>query len=142
MTVLNDPPSSSRDRPGVLTLLAAVLFGALLGISVDRLLLLPRRPEFGPPAIPGAELSPVVREMFVRRLTSALDLTEEQHVAVAALVEREYPRVRAAGDSARLVFERATLEPRSALLKILTPEQRVRFARMTGLNLDSLQRIR
>jgi hypothetical protein len=109
------------------------LIGFFVGITVDRLVLVPRTPNFGPPQIPGTEINPAMREVFVRKLGAELDLSESQRQAVSALIEQQYPRVKAAGDSARAVFERATVEPRTEMMKILTPAQRKRMHELTGM---------
>jgi hypothetical protein len=119
----------------VLILLAPPVIGLLLGITFDRLVLLPRseRTFIPPNQIPGTELDPAMRAVFVRRLGKELGLSDSQRTAVEALIEKHYPRVRAAGDSARAVFERATVEPRSEMMQLLTPAQQRRMTELTGM---------
>lgn len=110
---------------GFVVILAA---GVLIGMAVERqraarsAFLRPPVPVF-----PGTEPTPAERKRFIGAMASELQLTDAQRVQVEAMIERNLPRVRAIGDSVRLMVESAMREPRTELMKILTPDQQRRF---------------
>jgi Spy/CpxP family protein refolding chaperone len=130
---MSDRPMVMRPPAWVPIVILSVtaLAGALVGVAVDRTLLMPRMTiGTGFPEPPGLRGSPVMRKAFIARIAQQLDLTPEQRVEVEALIERELPQVRITVDSVRQLFERRMAEPRAQMAKILTPEQFKKFESM------------
>ncbi len=132
---MSETAAATVKRPAwlaVTALLVTGLAGMALGVALDRRVLLGGQSFAAqiPLPPPGVDPSPAVRHLFVLRLARELDLTDAQRQQVEALIEKESPRVRAAADTVRAMFERAMKEPRAELMAILTPEQQRKFLAM------------
>jgi Spy/CpxP family protein refolding chaperone len=106
-----------------------LLTGILLGVAMDRLLFNPAPPPYVPPWTMGRWMSPRSGERALARISSRLDLNNDQKAKVREIVRRYKPRLRQAfiegGD-----FAAIRREMHGEIAKVLTPEQLQKFDEM------------
>ena len=119
------------------------LIGAVTGVFVDRLWLLPDRGPVGPPfgMSPAPGSGPGVgrggpdlqnTERVVSDLDQRLTLTGEQEAAIRDVLERWRPRVQELQNATRQQFIDVQRQLREEIAATLTPEQRERFQQIGG----------
>jgi hypothetical protein len=105
-----------------LTIVITFVCGFAVGVFSDHLWLLHmRRPLFH-----GRALAPRI----VAHLDRVLDLTPDQRREVARILERHHVRIEAINSGVRPQVRREIELANSEIEKILTPEQRVKFAKL------------
>jgi Spy/CpxP family protein refolding chaperone len=109
-----------------LLLLLALLGGIVVGVAVDRTLLL--RGPFGGPGwrMAGGRHSPAFRERMAREL----DLSPEQRVRVDSVIDRSHRDLCAVQDEIRPRLDSVLARTRRELDAVLTPEQRVKAEKL------------
>ena len=120
--------NSEKRWIGILSALL-LLLGIFVGIAMDRFLFRPPSPPASAPLAgapeTGRRLGAAPR-MFLQRLVSELDLTDEQRERVEQVFRRNLPRLRAArGDRER--FRAVRRQMREELDGVLTPQQRAKL---------------
>lgn len=106
----------------VMTVVIAFVCGFAVGVFSDHLWLLHTRH----PLFHGRALAPRI----VAHLDRVLDLTPEQRREVAQILERHHVRIEAINSGVRPQIRREIELANSEIEKILTPEQRAKFAKM------------
>jgi chromatin segregation and condensation protein Rec8/ScpA/Scc1 (kleisin family) len=121
----------TRVRPrllAVLALLLAAVGGFALGIAFDRATWESRRLGFlarGTAFRPPPNRHP--RSELLDRLDAKLNLTGDQRLRVDSVLARRESEMRALRDQVRPRFDSIAGRTRADLVRILTPEQRVRL---------------
>jgi hypothetical protein len=121
----------TRVRPrllAVLALLLAAVGGFALGIAFDRATWESRRLGFlarGTAFRPPPNRHP--RRELLDRLDAKLNLTGDQRLRVDSVLARRESEMRALRDQVRPRFDSIAGRTRADLVRILTPEQRVRL---------------
>lgn len=145
------PTQRKRTRAWAAVLLAcAILFGAVSGIALDRLVLLPRAGYAGEPAaidtataadssraaarrtdgVRGGQGPGGVRpsgERYLRHLETELGLSPEQRGQVAEILQNQQARVMEITRETRPQIRAVAEDTRNAIREVLTPEQWERF---------------
>jgi Spy/CpxP family protein refolding chaperone len=118
---------SSRRPPGplmaVLVLLLVAFAGGLVGIALDRLVLLPhmfRGPGFGHEHGPGGP----ERAEFRARIAKQLGLSPEQQVRIDSIMDRRGYELRALRGQIQPTLDSIITRTRRQVDSVLTPEQR------------------
>jgi len=125
------PVSPPRRRRGPLTaalvLALATLVGALAGIAVDRLVLLPRM--FHRPGLEqGMRHQPPRDREFRNRFAREVGLTPEQKTRIDSIMDRQGRELRAVRGQVQPQLDSIIQRTRRDLDAVLTPEQRVKAA--------------
>ena len=121
----------TRVRPrllAVLALLLAAVGGFAIGIAFDRATWESRRVGFlarGTAFPPPPNRQP--RSELLDRLDAKLNLTGDQRIRVDSVLARRESDMRALRDQVRPRFDSIAGRTRADLVRILTPEQRVRL---------------
>jgi len=120
---LTPRPAETRTR-AVGVIAVAFICGILIGVAADHAYLLHAR-RLMPSHFPGR-----VPRMFVDHITRTLDLTPEQRKTVEQILERRRARVASIWTNVRPQITREIEETNAEIEKILTPEQREKFAKV------------
>jgi Spy/CpxP family protein refolding chaperone len=106
-----------------------LLTGILLGVAMDRLLFNPAPPPYVPPWAMGRWMTPRGGERALTRISSRLDLNDDQKAKMREIFRRYRPRLRQTfiegGD-----FAAVRRKMRGEIAKVLTPEQLQKFDEM------------
>jgi hypothetical protein len=113
--------SVSSRTTAVVVVIVAFLAGALAGIVGDRVYIF----RHGPPR-PGKN----VASRIVAHLDKELQLTPTQHAAVATIVEQHRQRMDAIVDGVRPQMEKEIDNANGEIERVLTPEQKTKFAQL------------
>jgi hypothetical protein len=128
MTAPSAPSRFGTPWTAGLVLILAALSGGIVGVAVDRLLLLPhmfhgwhgeRHPRQGPP---GGDVR--------RRIGKELGLTPGQQSRVDSIMDREMRGVRAVRATVQPRLDSILAQTRRSLDSVLTPEQRKKAEEM------------
>jgi Spy/CpxP family protein refolding chaperone len=125
-------PGTGRKTPGgpllaLLVVVIAVLAGAVAGVAVDRLFLLPHphRDAWhgggGPHGGPGGP--PRDRE-FRNRFARELGLSDQQRIRIDSIMDRQGREMRTVRQRVQPQVDSIVTRTRAALDSVLTPEQR------------------
>ena len=133
---VNDPVSnpvsnSTTDGAGrsakavaLITVIAALIAGIMIGVVADRAWLWRNRGWFAGRAMHA------MTPRILARLDAELNLTSQQHAAVARILETHRQRMSSIMSGVRPQLRREIEQANTEISSQLTPEQRVRFDRM------------
>jgi Spy/CpxP family protein refolding chaperone len=124
---VSDPAGTtgSRGRPGMaaLVLVVALVAGLMIGVMIDRTVLLPRmHGHFGYDRH-GPHGPPRDRE-FRERFARELELTPEQQIRIDSIMDRQGLELRAVRGQVQPQLDSIITRTRRSLDSVLTPEQR------------------
>ncbi|HXG58816.1 MAG TPA: hypothetical protein VNL91_07320 [Thermoanaerobaculia bacterium] len=118
------PRGTRAKTTAVLVVIVTFVAGALVGVAADRFYLASRRDRF--PSYFARAMTPRI----VKHLDRRLDLTPDQRRQVEEVLERHRGRIDAISRATRPQIRREIEAANAEIEKILTPEQRERFAKM------------
>ena len=105
----------------VVTVIATLVVGFLLGVVADRVWLFRHGPRFGPH---GQRFSV---ERIVNRLDRDLHFTPQQHAQVTQIIQARQQRITVIQSTVRPQIRQQIDQTNAEIEKILTPEQRTKF---------------
>lgn len=105
----------------IVVLLLTFIAGFATGMLTDHLLILWHR---------GHHLPPFATSAMARRLDRHLDLTDEQREKIEAILDRRHKRINDLWAGMRPRVHAEIDQTNAEIEKILTPEQRAKFAKM------------
>ncbi len=133
-------PARPRALAAVL-ILSMLALGAVTGIALDRLVLLPRSGYAGEVVAPGDTArsdghgsrgtgmlgSRIPGDRYLRHLTDELDLSEEQRARIDAILVDQQERVLEITRESRPRIRAVADDTRAAIRGVLTPDQQARL---------------
>lgn len=124
--------SLSSRTAAVAVVIVAFIAGILAGVAGDRFYFL----RHGPPH-PGRSMA----NRIVAHLDRELKLTPSQHEVVAMIVEKHRVRMDAIADSMRPQMEKEIQTANGEIERVLTPEQKTKFAELRMRMRDHSRRV-
>ena len=112
---------SSARAIAVVTVIATLIVGFLLGVVADRVWLYRHGPRFGPHA------QRFTTERIVKRLDGELHFTDQQRAQVTQIIQARQQRIAAIQLGVRPQIRAQIDQTNAEIDKILTPEQRIKF---------------
>lgn len=105
----------------VITVIATLIVGFLIGVVADRVWLVRHGPRSGPRS------QGFMVERIVKRLDRDLNFTEQQRALVTQIVQARQQRISLLLTGVRPQIRREIDQTNAEIEKILTPEQRTKF---------------
>jgi Spy/CpxP family protein refolding chaperone len=105
----------------VITVIATLIVGFLIGVVADRVWLVHHGPR------PGARSQRFMVERIVKRLDRDLDFTAPQRAQVTQIIQARQQRISTLLTDVRPQIRREIDQTNAEIEKILTPEQRTKF---------------
>jgi len=115
---------SSARTIAVVTVIATLIVGFLIGVVADRVWLYRHGPRFGSRA---QRFTP---ERIVKRLDHELDFTDQQRAQVTQIIQARQQRIAVIQSVARPKIRQEIDQTNAEIEKILTPEQRAKFEKI------------
>ena len=112
---------SSARTIAVVTVVATLIVGFLLGVVADRVWLYRHGPRFG------SRAQRFTTERIVKRLDGELHFTEQQRAQVTQIIHARQQRIAAIQAGVRPQIRAQIDQTNAEIEKILTPEQRTAF---------------
>lgn len=112
---------SSARTIAVVTVIATLIVGFLIGVVADRVWLYRHGPRFG------SRAQRFTTERIVKRLDGELHFTEQQRTQVTQIVQARQKRIAAIQSGVRPQIRAEIDQTNAEIEKILTPEQRTKF---------------
>ncbi|HEX7192874.1 MAG TPA: hypothetical protein VF381_15000 [Thermoanaerobaculia bacterium] len=115
---------SSARAIAVVTVVATLIVGFLLGVVADRLWLYRHGPRFGTHA------QRFTTDRIVKRLDGDLHFTDQQRAQVTQIIQARQQRIAVLQSGVRPQIRAQIDQANAEIEKILTPEQRTKFEQL------------
>jgi Spy/CpxP family protein refolding chaperone len=112
---------SSARTIAVVTVIATLIVGFLIGVVADRAWLLRHGPRFG------GHAQRFMTERIVKRLDHDLDFTPQQRTQVTQIIQARQQRISVIQGGVRPQIRHEIEQTNAEIEKILTPAQRTKF---------------
>ena len=112
---------SSARAIAVVTVVATLIVGFLIGVVADRAWLVRHGPRFSPRA------QRFITDRIVKRLDGELHFTDQQRAQVTQIIQARQKRIAAIQVAVRPQIRAEIDQTNAEIEKILTPEQRTKF---------------